>query len=96
LDEISSSANRDGESTREYENGTTTNNHQYAVEFRHPSWKTEGPWELLRHYNIAAVITDSPAKENLEFLSETTITTADHSFVRFHGNRQDKGTDQCS
>jgi uncharacterized protein YecE (DUF72 family) len=47
--------------------------------------ETEGPWELLRHYNIAAVITDSPAKENLEFLSETTLTTADHSFVRFHG-----------
>jgi uncharacterized protein YecE (DUF72 family) len=62
-----------------------SNNYQYALEFRHPSWKTEGPWELLRHYNIATVITDSPAKEDLEFLSETTVTTADHSFVRFHG-----------
>ena len=30
------------------------NNYQYALEFRHPSWRTEGPWELLRHYNIAA------------------------------------------
>ena|SRR5438034_8518622 len=40
--------------------------HDYAVEFRHPSWGTEGPWEMLKHYNIAAVMTDSPAKENLQ------------------------------
>ena len=59
--------------------------YDYAVEFRHPSWSTEGPWDMLRHYNIAAVMTDSPARENLQFLSEITITTADHSFVRLHG-----------
>src|ERR687893_135659 len=59
--------------------------YHYAVEFRHPSWKTEGPWDMLKHYNIAAVMTDSPAKENLEFLSEVTVTTSDHSFIRFHG-----------
>ncbi len=40
---------------------------------------------MLRHYNIAAVMTDSPARENLQFLSDITITTADHSFIRFHG-----------
>jgi uncharacterized protein YecE (DUF72 family) len=59
--------------------------YQYAVEFRHPSWKTEGPWDLLKHYNIAAVMTDSPSIENLEFLSDVIVTTADHSFIRFHG-----------
>jgi uncharacterized protein YecE (DUF72 family) len=59
-------------------------NYQYAIEFRHPSWKTEGPWEMLKQYNIATVITDSPAKENLQFLSDV-VVTADHSFVRFHG-----------
>jgi uncharacterized protein YecE (DUF72 family) len=64
--------------------------YHYAVEFRHPSWKTEGPWDMLKHYNIAAVMTDSPAKENLEFLSEVTVTTTDHSFIRFHG-RNTKG-----
>src|ERR671913_100815 len=64
--------------------------YHYAVEFRHPSWKTEGPWDMLKHYNIAAVMTDSPAKENLEFLSEVTVTTSDHSFIRFHG-RSTKG-----
>jgi len=40
---------------------------------------------MLRHYNIAAVMTDSPARENLQFLSDITITTPDHSFIRFHG-----------
>jgi uncharacterized protein YecE (DUF72 family) len=45
----------------------------------------EGPWDMLRHYDIAAVMTDSPARENLQFLSDITITTADHSFVRLHG-----------
>ena len=64
--------------------------YHYAVEFRHPSWKTEGPWDMLKHYNIAAVMTDSPANENLEFLSEVTVITADHSFIRFHG-RNTKG-----
>jgi uncharacterized protein YecE (DUF72 family) len=64
--------------------------YHYAIEFRHPSWKTEGPWDMLKHYNIAAVMTDSPAKENLEFLSEVTVTSADHSFIRFHG-RNTKG-----
>jgi len=49
------------------------------VEFRHPSWKTEGPWEMLRHYNIATVLTDSPTRENL---------TADDSFIRFQGRNE--------
>jgi len=40
-----------------------------------PSWGTEGPWEMLKHYNIAAVITDSPSKENLQFLSDVIVTT---------------------
>jgi uncharacterized protein YecE (DUF72 family) len=43
---------------------------------------------MLKQYNIAAVITDSPAKENLQFLSNI-IVTADHSFVRFHGRNKD-------
>jgi uncharacterized protein YecE (DUF72 family) len=69
---------------------SSSSGYNYAVEFRHPSWSTEGPWDMLRHYNIAAVMTDSPAKENLQFLSDITITTADHSFIRFHG-RNTKG-----
>jgi uncharacterized protein YecE (DUF72 family) len=64
--------------------------YNYAVEFRHPSWKTEGPWDMLKHYNIATVMTDSPPQENLQFLSDITITSPDHSFIRFHG-RNTKG-----
>jgi uncharacterized protein YecE (DUF72 family) len=61
-----------------------SDSYDYAVEFRHPSWGTEGPWEMLRHYNIAAVMTDSPPSENLGYLSDV-ILTADHSLFRFHG-----------
>jgi uncharacterized protein YecE (DUF72 family) len=48
--------------------------YDYAVEFRHPSWNTEGPSELLKHYNIAAVMTDSPAPDKLQFLSQPIVT----------------------
>jgi len=61
------------------------NDYQFAIEFRHPSWNTEGPLELLKHYNIANVITDSPEKENLSFLSNSIVSSSEHSFVRFHG-----------
>ncbi len=60
--------------------------YDYAIEFRHESWSTEGPWEMLKHYNIATVITDCPDEE-LQFLSEATIT-ADHSFIRWHGRNK--------
>lgn len=60
--------------------------YDYAIEFRHPSWKTEGPWEMLKHYNIAAVMTDSPQPDKLKFLSEP-IVTANHSFIRWHGRK---------
>ncbi|MDR4512729.1 MAG: DUF72 domain-containing protein [Nitrososphaeraceae archaeon] len=59
--------------------------YQYALEFRHISWNTEGPWEMLKHYDIAAIMTDSPASDNLQFLSEVIVTSQNHSFIRFHG-----------
>jgi uncharacterized protein YecE (DUF72 family) len=57
--------------------------YDYAIEFRHPSWQTEGPWEMLRHYNVAAAITDSPDPE-LQYLSNMDVN-ADHVFIRLHG-----------
>jgi uncharacterized protein YecE (DUF72 family) len=60
--------------------------YDYALEFRHESWQTEGPWEMLRHYNVAAVMTDSPDPK-LQYLSSV-ILTADHSFIRFHGRNK--------
>jgi uncharacterized protein YecE (DUF72 family) len=59
-------------------------NYDYAIEFRHPSWETEGPWDMLKHYNISTVMIDSPPTDKLQFLSNVTIT-ANHSFIRFHG-----------
>ncbi len=62
------------------------NNNNIAIEFRHNSWNTEGVLELLHHYNIASVLTDSPAQENLGFLSnENNLTSNNLAVVRFHG-----------
>jgi uncharacterized protein YecE (DUF72 family) len=42
--------------------------------------------ELLQHYDITSVLTDSPVKENLEFLSnENNITSKSPVVVRLHG-----------
>jgi uncharacterized protein YecE (DUF72 family) len=59
--------------------------YDYAVEFRHPSWQTEGALELLKQHNIASVMTDSP-DPSLEFLSNP-VVTADHCFIRLHGRQ---------
>lgn len=67
------------------------NHNFYSIEFRHPSWNTEGTFEMLKHYNIASVITDSPSKENLGFLSnETNIVTNTHAIIRMHGRNDNK------
>jgi len=60
--------------------------YDYAIEFRNPSWNTEGPWEMLKHYGIAAVMTDSPEQDNLQFLSQA-IVIANHCFIRWHGRQ---------
>jgi uncharacterized protein YecE (DUF72 family) len=66
-------------------------NNYYSIEFRHPSWNTEGTFEMLRHYNIASVMTDSPSEENLGFLSdEDNIVTNTHAIIRMHGRNTDK------
>ncbi|MGN6348077.1 MAG: DUF72 domain-containing protein, partial [Candidatus Nitrosocosmicus sp.] len=63
----------------------------YSMEFRHPSWNTEGTFEMLKHYNIASVITDSPSKENLAFLSnESNVVTDTHAVIRMHGRNENK------
>jgi uncharacterized protein YecE (DUF72 family) len=72
-------------------NKQVNNDYQYAIEFRQPSWNTEGPVELLKHHNIANVITDSPEKENLSFLSNSIVSSPEHAFVRFHGRNTSSG-----
>lgn len=62
------------------------NKNNIAIEFRHNSWNTEGVLELLHHFNIASVLTDSPAHANLGFLSnENNLTSNNLAVVRFHG-----------
>jgi len=41
---------------------------------------------MLKHYNIAAVMTDSPEPDELQFLSQP-IVTARHAFIRWHGRQ---------
>lgn len=63
-----------------------TSSEEYAMEFRHDSWNSEGVLELLKHYEIASVITDSPSHENLEYLSnENNVTSKKVGVVRLHG-----------
>ena len=62
------------------------NHDNIALEFRHNSWNTEGVLELLHHFGIASVLTDSPAQENLGFLSnENNLASNKLAVVRLHG-----------
>ena len=79
------------ENENDVTNKTVKNIYQYAIEFRHPSWNTEGPLDLLKHHNVANVITDSPEKENLSFLSNSIVTSGEHAFIRFHGRNTTSG-----
>jgi uncharacterized protein YecE (DUF72 family) len=53
----------------------------FAAEFRHESWDREETWDLLKKYNVANTVTDSP----IEFLAKPVVTAATHSYVRWHG-----------
>ena len=62
------------------------NHNNIAIEFRHNSRNADGVLELLHHFSIASVLTDSPAQENLGFLSnENNLTSNKMVVVRFHG-----------
>ena len=66
-------------------------NNNYAMEFRNKTWNTEGTFELLRHYDIASVLTDSPIQENLGFLSdENNLTSTTMGVIRLHGRNTSK------
>lgn len=60
--------------------------YDYAVEFRHESWETEGALELLEQHNIASVLTDSPHPK-LKYLSNP-VVTAEHALIRLHGRNE--------
>lgn len=52
-----------------------------AVEFRHRSWCNEKIYNLLKKYNIAWVIADSPRYPKAE------VITADFVYIRMHGSK---------
>ncbi len=71
-------------------NENLVDNH-YAIEFRNKTWNTEGTFELLRHYDIASVLIDSPIQENLGFLSdENNLTSTSTVVIRLHGRNTSK------
>ncbi len=53
---------------------------EYAIEFRHPSWMQDETSTLLSRYNVAYTIVDEP------LLPPDTATTADFSYIRWHGH----------
>ena len=54
---------------------------RFALEFRHKSWCDEKNYKLLKKYNIAWVIADSPSYPKAE------VVTADFIYIRMHGSK---------
>lgn len=63
-------------------------NYKYAFEFRHISWFTEEIYSLLRNYNAALVLSDSPKTENNYLWPRVDVDTSDFMYIRFHGPRK--------
>jgi len=61
--------------------GSTSKNLKYAMEFRHKSWCDKKIYDLLKKYNVAWVIADSPRHPKAEEV------TADLIYIRMHGSK---------
>ena len=59
----------------------TTKNLKYAFEFRHKNWCDKKIYDLLKKYNTAWVIADSPS------YPKTEEVTADFVYIRMHGSK---------
>lgn len=64
-----------------YEIRNTKSKIHYAFEFRHKTWCNEKIYKLLKKYNIAWVIADSPRYPKAE------VVTADFVYIRMHGSK---------
>jgi len=60
---------------------TTGVKQRYVFEFRHKTWCDEKIYKLLRKYNIAWVIADSPRYPKAE------VVTANFVYIRMHGSK---------
>jgi len=54
---------------------------RFAFEFRHKSWCDEKIYNLLKKYNVAWVIADSPR------YPKTEVITCDFIYIRMHGSK---------
>ncbi|MBZ9569715.1 DUF72 domain-containing protein [Patescibacteria group bacterium] len=54
---------------------------KFAFEFRHKSWCNKEVYNLLKKYNVAWVIADSPRYPKEE------VVTADFIYIRMHGSK---------
>jgi uncharacterized protein YecE (DUF72 family) len=54
---------------------------RFAFEFRHKSWCGEAVYDILKRFNIAWVIADSPNYPKAEAI------TANFAYIRMHGSR---------
>jgi len=61
--------------------GRASGNLRFAFEFRHKSWCEEKIYKLLKKYNVAWVIADSPRYPKAE------VVTADFAYIRLHGSK---------
>ncbi|MCK4520695.1 DUF72 domain-containing protein [Candidatus Parcubacteria bacterium] len=59
----------------------TSINLKYSFEFRHQTWCNEKIYKLLKKYNCAWVISDSPSFPKAEEI------TADFVYIRMHGSK---------
>jgi len=56
-------------------------NLKYALEFRHDSWCNKKIYKILRKYNVAWVIADSPRYPRAD------VVTANFIYIRLHGSK---------
>jgi len=54
---------------------------KFAFEFRHKSWSNEKIYNLLKKYNVAWVIADSPSYPKVE------VVTTNFVYIRMHGSK---------
>jgi uncharacterized protein YecE (DUF72 family) len=61
----------------------------YAFEFRHETWFSQEIYDILKKYNCAVVLSDSPIKANGERLWPLhDVDTANFTYIRFHGSEK--------
>ncbi len=61
----------------------------YAFEFRHETWFSDEVYSLLKEYNAATVLSDSPVKNRNERMwPYYDVDTANFSYIRFHGSEK--------